>query len=726
MPDTHTEGATGLPEFHIAATTSLPERHPITLKHGDTFAVLDPNGDIIALPGSPDGLYHEDTRHLSHLDLRVAGVRPLLLSSSLREDNGALTCDLTNPDLLHEGGVVLERDLLHITRTLFLWRTGCHHRIALRNFSLQPITIQLSLRFLADFADLFEVRGARRKRRGQIEPAEVAGDRVTLSYTGLDGVRRRTLLRFDPEPSRLAEDGALFTVALPARGSCLIYLEVAFEENAAAAPARAEFLRALRDSSRAQRAVAARGAAIETSNEVFNEVMRRSVADVAMLLTDKPEGPYPYAGIPWFSTAFGRDGLITALETLWFDPEIARGVLRFLADNQATAEDPVADAEPGKILHEVRGGEMALLGEVPFRRYYGSVDSTPLFVLLAGAYLDRTGDLSTLQAIWPNVKAALEWIDRYGDRDGDGFLEYGRRTDAGLVNQGWKDSHDSMFHADGSAAAGPIAVCEVQAYAYAAKRAGAAIARRLTEAALATSLEWQAERLRTRFEEAFWLDELGCYALALDGAKQPCRVLSSDAGHALLAGIAAPDRARRLGGLLMDAAFFSGWGIRTIAAGEARYNPMSYHNGSVWPHDNALIALGFARYGLKAEAARLFEGLFEAALHMDLRRLPELFCGFPRRRGRGPTLYPVACAPQAWAAATPLALLQSCLGLGFDPGSSTVRFERPVLPAFLDEVVLRGLRVGGGEVDVLLRRHGQEVALNVLRRRGDITVVTIN
>lgn len=709
-----------LAQFYIPATTSLQERRPRTLKHGDSFAVFDPNGDIVSGPGSPEGLYHRDTRHLSHLDLWLAGVRPMLLSSTLRDDNATLTCDLTNPDLFEDGRLVLERDLLHVRRVKFLWESSCHERLALRNFATEPIELALEIRFAADFADLFEVRGTQRARRGEHQDTEIAPDRVTLAYEGLDGLRRTTRLRFDPAPAALDAGRAVYRFALAPGGLCPLFVAAEFDAEPPRTRPRATFLGSIRDARRALRASASRAAAIQTSNEIFNEAVRRSVSDLYMLMTDTPQGPYPYAGIPWFSAAFGRDALITALMTLWLDPSIARGVLGYLAVNQARAVDPAADAEPGKILHEARHGEMALLGEVPFRRYYGSVDSTPLFVLLAGAYLARTGDRAFLRELWPSLEAALAWIDRHGDRDGDGFVEYGRVTEDGLVNQGWKDSQDSIFHADGSLAQGPIALCEVQAYVHAAKLAAADIAAALGRTERAAVLRCEARQLEQRFNEVFWCEDLDTYALALDGAKRPCRVRASNAGHTLLAGIVPDERAARLARQLVAAPFFSGWGVRTIASGEARYNPMSYHNGSVWPHDNALIARGLAAHGYKREAARLFAALFEASTTIDLRRLPELFCGFPRRRGQGPTFYPVACAPQAWAAAAPLSLLQSCLGLDFDVSTRTVMFDRPCLPDFLDEAILRGLSIGDARIDIAFRRVDGNVAMNVLGRQGDI------
>jgi len=713
-------------QFYIPASVSLQELQPRTLKHNDTFAVFDHYGDIAVAGGGTEGLFHRDTRHLSKLMLTLGGARPMLLSSTICDDNASLNCDLANPDIFNkDGNILIGHDLLHLRRSKFLWQGTCFERISVRNYDEQVQRVELALHFSCDFADLFEVRGVRRDRRGKFELPCVEPDGVTLSYLGLDGVRRITRLRFEPRPTRIGPDYVFFDFSLVSRERQIIFTEISCADLPAR-KARDAFLFALRDSRRASRAAMRQAVAVTTSNEIFNEAVRRAISDLYTLATNVPEGLYPYAGIPWFSAVFGRDGIITAMQTLWLDPTIARGVLLHLAANQALVEDAASDAEPGKILHEVRFGEMAECGEVPFRRYYGSVDSTPLFVLLAGAYFERTGDIKTVTHLWPHIMRALEWIDCWGDRDGDGFVEYHRQTADGLVNQGWKDSYDSIFHADGTLAEGPIALCEVQAYVYGARRAAAMIAGRLGQSECCSLQNAKADDLYRRFDDVFWQDDIGTYAIALDRLKRPCRVKSSNAGQVLLTGLARPERSEVLIANLMRGEFFSGWGIRTIANAEPRYNPMSYHNGSVWPHDNALIARGFARYGHTQAVARLFHGLFEASIYIDLRRLPELFCGFARRRRQGPTFYPVACTPQAWAAAAPLSLLQSCLGLRFDPQQCHVIFERPMLPDFLDEVTLHGLAISGARIDVKICRADREVAIHVLEREGKVQLVTIN
>jgi glycogen debranching enzyme len=711
--------------FYIQASSPAADELSRVLKHGDLFAVFDHYGDIKPQGLGEEGLYFEGTRYLSCLLLALDRERPLFLSSTVKEDNEFLTVDLTNVDLSRNGEIVVPRGTLHIARRKFLWGSSCYARFHLRNYGLMSLTAPVTLMFAADFADIFEVRGTRRARRGQLLEPSVDGAAVTLAYQGLDRFVRRTRLTFSPRPGSLTADKAVFELKLAPQEEVTLELIVCCEygDEAHKPPLDYRSAReaAARDLEEARRDVST----VRTSNDPFNALLRRTAADLHMLTTQTGLGPYPYAGVPWFSTPFGRDGLLTALECLWLHPGLARGVLAYLAATQADEVNAEQDAEPGKILHETRRGEMATLHEIPFERYYGSVDATPLFVLLAGAYLDRTGDAAFIRHLWPNVRRALEWIEKYGDGDGDGFVEYYRRSPRGLDQQGWKDSHDSIFHADGSLAVGPIALCEVQAYVYGAYQAAARLAGAVDRACEAGAWLARAERLRERFAEAFWLPELGTFALALDGQKKPCRVRTSNAGQCLLTGIARPEHADRVAQTLLSPELYSGWGVRTVAAGEARYNPMSYHDGSVWPHDNALIGEGLARYGHKSAVCRLLTGLFEASRFLDLHRLPELFCGFARRHGEGPTLYPVACAPQAWSAASVLLLLRACLGLEIDGIRGEITFCFPVLPEFLREVHIGDLRVGTASVDLLLLRHGNDVGINVTRKEGGVRVLMV-
>jgi glycogen debranching enzyme len=708
--------------FYIPATgpATRPRR---ALKHDDTFAVFDSYGDMGASAGGSDGLFHCDTRFLSHLELLLNGAQPLLLGSNLRDDNTLLTVDLTNPDIYLDSHLVLPKDTLHVVRTIFLWRETAYQRLGIQNHGDLPVDLRLTMLFDSDFADLFEVRGLRRARRGAIVRRTLGPAGAVLDYEGLDGRLRQTMLRFDPPPSDITGTTASYRIALAPKEVTRICFTVGC--GAPTPPEPVRLLRGLHATRRNRLAVSHNAATVETSNDLFNEVLCRSMSDLYMLMTSTPQGRYPYAGIPWYSTTFGRDGLITALQMLWLDPRVAQGVLRRLAAFQAKVDDPASDAQPGKILHEMREGEMAALREVPFGLYYGSVDATPLFVMLAGLYAERTGDDATIVELWPAIEAALAWIAGPGDPDGDGFVEYYRATEEGLANQGWKDSQDAIFHADGRLAQGPIALAEVQGYVYCAKLLAARCAERLGRDDQACRLQAEAEVLAERFDAAFWCPELGTYALALDGDKVPCRVRSSNAGQVLFTGIAKPERAVEVGHGLLRPQFFSGWGIRTIANTEARYNPMSYHNGSIWPHDNALIALGFARYGLNRLIERVFKGLFDAATYMEMRRLPELFCGFQRSRGRGPTHYPVACSPQAWASATPFTLIEASLGLQFDPVANEIRLRNPRLPSFLDEVVLRNLQLKQSSVDLKVRRHANDVSVEILERRGQAQIAVV-
>jgi len=711
-------------EFYILAGSSLSDDRSFVLKSGDMFGLFDHYGDVRPYGLGEQGVFYEGTRFLSNLDLKIENRRPLFLSSIAKSGNDLLAVDLSNPDLHDNTEILIPRGTIHVGRYKFLWEGTCHERLDVTNFGMVPVEFQLKLKFDADFADIFEVRGTRRARKGVRSGPIIIEDGIVFSYVGLDEVERTTRVSFKPTGILLPDGTAEFNLRLDPRAAEKI--QIAIDCEIGISPVRRPgYDVALESVAHEAAQLRSEAAEIESSKGEFNDSLERGSSDIFMMLTRTPQGLYPYAGVPWFSVPFGRDGIITALQMLWVNPSIARGVLAFLAETQATDSDDSADSTPGKIVHEMRRGEMAALGEIPFRQYYGSVDSTPLFVMLAGAYYTRTADRPFIEKIWPNIEAALKWIDQYGDSDKDGFVEYARHSDKGLVQQGWKDSHDSVFHSDGRLADAPIALCEVQGYAYAARRAAAMLCIALGDWSRGAELEAQAQALKIQFDRTFWCEEKATYALALDGGKNPCQVRSSNPGHCLYTGIASPERVARIVRTLTSETSFSGWGIRTLDSSELRYNPMSYHNGSVWPHDNALIAAGFANFGFKQEALRVFSAIFDLSQAVRLNRLPELICGFPRLERQGPTLYPVACSPQAWAAGSIHMMLEACLGLRIDAPSRSIRFEYPALPPFIKELRIRNLRVGAALVDLSLHRYPDNVGVNVDRRTGPVEIVSV-
>jgi glycogen debranching enzyme len=711
-------------EYHIRAYSSLVDTPLHILKYGDSFVVLNHFGNIRPYRFEKHGLFHQGTRFLSQFVLYFNSKSPLFLSSNVKEYNDFLTVDLTNPDWEVKENLIIHTGNVHLVRIVFLLEGVLYEQLRIRNYGTHFVEFFLSYNYEADFADIFEIRGMVRPRRGTLLTPVIRENAVSLAYLGLDKLRRTTIINFNPGPEIIKSNQVYYPIQLKPKEEKLLELSIECHMGESVPPKLSSEM-AYQKNYQLYQSLKEDICTIETSNVQFNNWLKQSQADLFMLLTKTLFGYYPYAGIPWFSTVFGRDGLITAMETLWIYPHLARGVLYYLAHQQAKKSLPLQDAEPGKILHEQRLGEMVALEEVPFGQYYGSIDATPLFISLAYDYYLRTFDLEAIKHLWPAVEQALLWIDQFGDIDKDGFVEYQRKVEGGLLNQGWKDSEDAVFHQDGALAELPIALCEVQGYVYAARSKAAHLALLLGHEQQARTLKQQAEQLKMAFQQAFWCEEIGMYALALDKNKKPCCVKSSNPGHCLFTGIAAPEHARIMVKNFMQPDFFTGWGIRTISSDEKRYNPMSYHNGTIWPHDNALIGYGMSLYGFRQEALKIMASLFDASTHMRLYRLPELYCGFKRRPHEGPTLYPVACNPQAWASAAVFLLLQACLGLRVDAPAHKIYFQNTVLPDFLAYIKIFNLRVGSASVDIQLTYHPQDVGITVMKREGDVEIINI-
>jgi glycogen debranching enzyme len=682
-----------------------------TLKDANAFLLTDALGDI----DSPDaGLFWDDTRMLSRLQLQVADSRPSLLGAAVSQDNVLFTAHLTNRPLPAPGEHSIPQGVIHLERTRFLWSGQLYERLKITNFSGRDAQLPLAVRFAADFADIFEVQGHVRERRGEPLAPEVRVAAVRLAYSGLDRLRA-VEIRFSVAPLSLSGEEAQLCIGVQRGRAAELFIEIGAET--AARPTAQRFEEALQAASSGMKARTEVGAAVISSGRLFEQWLDKSRSDLALLTTELPTGPYPYAGIPWFATPFGRDAIITALQTLWLKPQLAAGVLRFLASTQAHQTSAFRDSEPGKILHEMRRGEMAALQEVPFGQYYGGVDTTPLFVMLAGAYESSTGDAALIDTLWPNLVAATGWMERRMDQSGCGFIDYARATGSGLLNQGWKDSRDSIFHADGRFPPPPISVVEVQGYAYAAFRGMSRLAAARAEGELSVAWAARARRLRAEIERRFWIPELNFYALAIDGEGNPCCVHASNAGHLLYCEVPSPERGALVANALLGERFASGWGIRTLAEGEARYNPMSYHNGTVWPHDTALCAAGIARYADRGAVIDVLSQMFEAATQFAM-RLPELYCGFPRTPGQGPTAYPVACIPQAWSCGSVFMLLQACLGLEIDGTRKEVRIEKPLLPIGIEAIEVCDIAVGDAHIDLRFERVQQQVIVAPARDSG--------
>ena len=704
-------------------TTDLASK-TLAVKEGETFLLTDLEGGLDHGSGYGLGLYRHDTRFLSHFRLTISGRDPVLLSSSA--ERGYMShVDLTNPDLYDGDRIAVPQQTLNIRRIRAI-NGKLFERVRVKNYNPHPVDIDLGFTFAADFADIFEVRGMEHERHTPPEPPSVEGDTLVFSSTGSDGVKRTTVVAMSSRPDETSVQGdtvhATFRLHLGPFQTRLLGMTI--EPVVDRSRSRdLDFDVAVHELRRSYEDWERGSTQIVTDNELFNQLLDRSLRDLRALLTQTRDGAVLAAGIPWYVTTFGRDSLISSHQLLSINPDPSRQALETLAAQQGQVIDDWRDEEPGKILHEVRQGELANAGIIPHTPYYGSVDSTPWFLIVYAQHLRWTGDLGFARRLLPNAEAALRWIDEYGDLDGDGFVEYRTRSPRGIRNQGWKDSHDAIVHADGTLAEPPIALSEVQAYVYMAKARMADVYVALGDEQAAIRLANEAEELRRRFNEAFWMQDQQYFAAALDADKRQVRTIMSNPGHGLYCGIVDDDKASPLAKRLLAPDMFSGWGIRTMARSAAAYNPMSYHNGSVWPHDNALIAAGLKRYGYARSTNRVATALFDAAIQADYLRLPELFCGFTRRTPNRPVSYPIACSPQAWAAGSPFLLLQGMLGISARAHEHLLTVNKPHLPTWLNTVEVRNLSVGDSRISLVFRRLGEITSFSLLSREGDVRVV---
>lgn len=722
-------------------------------KGNETFVVTDELGNIYP-EGEGLGLYYHDMRYISVLDLRINGLTPSLLSTTA-EQGPIDHLQLANPTITLADGRAVLPNTISIRRKRSL-DNYLEERIGLVSYNRFPVSLQLSVEFGSDFRDMFDVRGLERGVKGTIIPPSVDTTEIVLGYSGLDGLRRHSDITFSIPPSAIEQESkytfrarrgqpgaslpdltvyaprdvilpptvkVIFNVVLQPRVPWYVDMHIRPREGQPGA--LQPIIRRVEHVLEAQtQRWLARTAVIETANEVFNCLLERSILDLRALTQEHPTGLLPIAGLPWFATPFGRDSLVTSMETMILSPDLAVGTLKFLAKYQGTTVNDWRDEQPGKIMHELRLGEMANLGEIPHTPYFGSVDSTPLFLMLFSETMRWLDDADLYAELLPGVMAALDWIDEYGDLDGDGYVEYEVRSPRGIRNQSWKDSFDSIQYPDGTPATPPITAVEVQGYVYAAKMGIAELLERHGETGKALRLRAQAMALRENFNRDFWLEQEGFFAQALDSNKVPIHSITSNPGHCLFTGIISDDKAERVIQRLLERDMAAGWGIRTLSSKMPGFNPMSYHNGSVWPHDNALAAAGMKRYGHHDGTTEVASQLFSAGARFPNYRLPELFCGFGReaRFFSVPAEYPVRCSPQAWASGAPLLLLQAFLGLSADARLNQV-YVRPKLPLWLSGVIIRHLRIGSHRVDLHIQKDKGETEVSVLKNEGGVDVI---
>ena len=703
-------------EWYILCSSVPLTTKKLTLKDNRAFIITDAHGDIPMAYPTELGYYYRDTRHLSGLEMLVNGSRPILLFSGLSKDSRKISVELTNTDF-KVGSFVVQRTSLYFKKTIYLEEDALILELLVGNLSRYDLPLDIAFHLAADFFDIFEVRGSVRERRGERLPSDIYKNRLILKYRGLDNILRKTVVEVFPEPDLINNSQICFHILAESKKEFAIKLKVY---------PYTEFK--IREAGKSKKG----GWPLETdfrlhfSDEAINALFDRAKQDIGLMVSEFDKEKVPMAGIPWYCALFGRDSLITSYQLLPWIPELARGTLKILAKYQAKDFDDFTDREPGKILHELREGEMANTKEVPFIPYYGSVDSTPWFIILTAEYVKSTGDVRFLKEIWNNVLFAAEWMEMYGDLDGDGFLEYKTRSPLGLRNQGWKDSHDAVHHKNGELADPPIAVVEAQAYKYMAYNALADLYSIMGRDEEFNLYKRKAEEFKKLFNKTFWMEEEQFYCIALDRDKKQCKVISSNPGHCLLAEIVPRMRATKVMKRLLGDELFSGYGIRTLSKREVMYNPMSYHNGSVWAHDCAFTVEGLVKYGFYREALKLFEGLINAGKFFQDFRMPELFCGFDKEEGRGPVPYPVACTPQAWASGSLFLMLRSLLGLKVDAFNKVIYLFDPLLPKDIEVVEIRDWNMSCDALfSMRFINSGGRVTVEALRKPKDWKIILI-
>jgi glycogen debranching enzyme len=702
---------------------SVPKRRRLVIKEGEIFVSSDEEGHIPAFENSPLGVYFRDTRYLSRLEMTIGGKAPVLLSSTADRDYSC-SIEFTNLECRGLDDAVIPQTSLHVRRTRLV-ADSVHELLRIKNHHSEPVEVLIELTFEADFADMFEVRGYRRRKRGTRLAPKSTDDTLTLAYYGLDEVLRKTVVRFDRPPAAIEGGVASFRLLLAPRERKILRFSIEVVAPDAPPVREGDFATKLGELRHDYERWFDESAGVFTDNAQATAVLRRGQSDLRMLLTTTPDGRMVMGAVPWFVAPFGRQSLISALETLMLDSRPAVDAVQFLTRLQGKTESSFREEEPGKIMHELRRGELAALKALPHTPYYGAVDTTALYLLLICEVVMWTGDLEFFELLRGPIEAALRWIDEYGDADGDGFVEYRRRSRAGLINQGWRDAHNAVVHRDGSLAQGPIALAEVQGYVYHAKRRLATVYGQLGDVDLSERLQAEAQALKLRFNDRFWMEDEGFYAMALDGDKRPVETVVSTVGHCLWARIVDDEHVGAVVGRLMAPDMFSGWGVRTMSKQAKAYNPMSYYNGSVWPFDNAMIVRGLKKHGFAQEANRIVGAMFDAAVAHEYERLPEFFCGFTRQAINRPVAYPMACSPDAMAAGSVFMMLQAVLGLYANAEENVLYVHNPLLPKWLGEVEVSNLRVGHSSLDLRFRRDGTQTTFSVRDKRGGVRVVVV-